>query len=98
MAGDFNLHSTYWEEEVNRTDQRADELLEATADKNLKLLNTDGTPTWTQSDKSSVLDLAFVSAKLAQVSRMVNRPFWRMVRPCPFTHQGLLHVNRSELT
>lgn len=64
IAGDFNAWALEWGSQ--RTDRRGQTLLEALAPLNLVLLNDGASPTYIKGEATSIIDISFVSDRLAK--------------------------------
>ncbi|KAF8625109.1 hypothetical protein AX15_005545 [Amanita polypyramis BW_CC] len=85
MCGDFNTPSNHWDESHLRRHPAGDELMAICFENNLTLLNKNGHHTWRQGDRSSLLNLVFVSGQIADNTLLYeglyleasdHRPLW----------------------
>ncbi|KAF8624567.1 hypothetical protein AX15_005810 [Amanita polypyramis BW_CC] len=68
MCGDFNTPSNHWDESHLRRHPSSDKLTAICFENSLTLLNRNGRHTWWQGERSSLLDLVFVSGQIADIT------------------------------
>lgn len=83
IAGDFNAWAVEWGSK--ETKKRGQALLEAFSALNLTLLNDGKLPTFTRGEKSSTIDLTFVSSGLAK-----GNTGWQVMDICTLSDHGAI--------
>ncbi|KAF8623732.1 hypothetical protein AX15_006229 [Amanita polypyramis BW_CC] len=83
MTGDFNMPSNHWDDNHPSRHPQGDTLLDLCFMNNLTLLNHNGQHTWGQSNRSSLLDLVFISGHIADSTLLQEGDFLEASNHCP---------------